>query len=149
MREREKQADANAADLGGQTVVQAEDRLVTKPGDMPFENVSIDSNIAGNAADPLAPKDGSGIISEGAQRETGDGDEGGADTQAAGAGEPSNKPYTKSRPKYGLNQVEEVWSAHVDGETGTAIDPTGSVIIWDRTKPRNGQWDMGHKPGQK
>jgi len=74
--EREKHTEANAAVLGGQTVVQAEDQLATKPGGMPFENVSIDSNMAGNAVDPLAPKNGSSIINEGAQRETGGGDDG-------------------------------------------------------------------------
>lgn len=30
-----------------------------------------------------------------------------------------------------------------------ALDPSGAIIIWDRTKRRIGQWDMGHKPGQK
>lgn len=25
---------------------------------------------------------------------------------------------------------------------------TGAEITWDRTKPRKGQWDMGHKPGK-
>ena len=123
---------------------------VASRADLPSShNVSIDGNPAENAADPLAPKDGSGIIKEGTQGEAGYGDAGEVDTQAADAGEVSNKPYTKSRPKYGLNQVEDVWSAHVDIETGTAIDPTGSIIVWDRTKSRNGQWDMGHKPGQK
>jgi len=46
--EREKNTDANAADLGWQSVVQTEDRTVTKPGDMPIENVSIWKNSAGN-----------------------------------------------------------------------------------------------------
>jgi len=83
--ERAKHTDANAAGLSGQTMVQAEDQLVTMPGGMPFENVSIDSNMEGNAADPLAPKDGSSIISEGAQRETGDEDDGLADEKKINA----------------------------------------------------------------
>ena len=29
------------------------------------------------------------------------------------------------------------------------IDPTGKEITWDPTKPRNGQWDMGHKADSK
>lgn len=29
-------------------------------------------------------------------------------------------------------------------------DPnTGVELYWDKTKPRNGQWDMGHKRGAK
>ena len=67
--ERTKHTDANAAGLSGQTVVQAEDRLVTKPGDMPFNYVSNDNNMAENAADPLVPNDGSSIINEGTQGE--------------------------------------------------------------------------------
>ena len=58
------------------------------------------------------------------------------------------KPYAKNRPKYGSTQVEDVWNAHVDPINGMAKDPTGTTIFWDRNKPRNGQWDMGHKPGQ-
>ena len=58
------------------------------------------------------------------------------------------KSYAKNRPKYGSTQVEDVWNAHVDPINGMAKDPTGTTIFWDRNKPRNGQWDMGHKPGQ-
>src|SRR3989338_2851283 len=57
----------------------------------------------------------------------------------------ATKPYTTSRPSYGKNQVEEVWenAKHSDGNV---YDPnTGEIIHWDRSKPRNGQWDMGHK----
>ena len=60
-----------------------------------------------------------------------------------------NKPYAKGRPKYGANQEEQVWNAHLNPETGTVTDPSGATIVWDRTKPRNGQWDMGHKPDNK
>ena len=57
--------------------------------------------------------------------------------------------YSNSRPSYGKNQVDDVWKAHVDAKTGTVRDPSGADIYWDRTVPRNGQWDMGHIPGQK
>ncbi len=66
-----------------------------------------------------------------------------------GAGDAPIKPYTTSRPKYGSTQVDDVWNSHVDSETGTVTDPSGARIVWDRTKPRNGQWDMGHIPGHK
>ncbi len=30
-------------------------------------------------------------------------------------------------------------------ENGRVFDPhTGEELFWDKTKPRNGQWDMGH-----
>ena len=32
---------------------------------------------------------------------------------------------------------------------GNVYDPSGSKVPWDRSKPRKGQWDMGHIPGQK
>ncbi|SHI25131.1 HNH/ENDO VII superfamily nuclease with conserved GHE residues, partial [Sporobacter termitidis DSM 10068] len=66
-----------------------------------------------------------------------------------GAGEYSGKPYSTGRPKYGRTQVDDVWNAHANPETDTVTDPSGATIVWDRTKPRNGQWDMGHIPGQK
>ena len=59
------------------------------------------------------------------------------------------KPYATSRPSYGKNQVEMVWENAKDPVTGKVYDPSGAEITWDRTKPRNGQWDMGHIPGQK
>lgn len=57
-------------------------------------------------------------------------------------------PYATSRPSYGKNQVEEVWENAKDPTTGKVCDPTGVEITWDTTKPRSGQWDMGHKPGE-
>ena len=60
-----------------------------------------------------------------------------------------NKPYTNSRPSYGKNQVNEVWENAKDPITGKVYDPSGVEITWDKTKPRNGQWDMGHIPGEK
>jgi RHS repeat-associated protein len=59
-----------------------------------------------------------------------------------------NKPYSNpwSRPSYGTNQVETVWgnAKQIDGNV---YDPfTGEQLFWDKSKPRNGQWDMGHTP---
>ena len=60
-----------------------------------------------------------------------------------------SKPYTNSRPSYGKNQVNEVWENAKDPITGKVYDQSGVEITWDKTKPRNGQWDMGHIPGEK
>ena len=59
------------------------------------------------------------------------------------------KPYSKNRPSYRKGQVDEVWENAKDPLTGKVYDPTGKEITWDKTKPRNGQWDMGHIPGEK
>lgn len=59
------------------------------------------------------------------------------------------KPYATSRPSYGKGQVEQVWENAKDPITGKVYDPSGVEITWDPTKPRNGQWDMGHIPGEK
>ena len=59
------------------------------------------------------------------------------------------KPYATSRPSYGKGQVEQVWENAKDPITGKVYDPSGVEITWDPTKPRNGQWDMGHIPGGK
>ncbi|NMC57436.1 MAG: hypothetical protein GYA50_09475 [Eubacteriaceae bacterium] len=69
-----------------------------------------------------------------------------------GAGKASHnitKPYAKSRPSYGKTQVDDVWNNYKDPTTGKAPDPAGGSITWDKTKPRRGQWDMGHIPGEK
>jgi hypothetical protein len=58
-------------------------------------------------------------------------------------------PYSnpRNRPAYGKNQVEEVWEDAIQPD-GKVYDPfTGEELQWDTTKPRTGQWDMGHKPG--
>ena len=34
-------------------------------------------------------------------------------------------------------------------EFGKVYDPTGVEILWDFSRQRNGQWDMGHIPGQR
>ena len=59
------------------------------------------------------------------------------------------KPYSKNRPSYRKGQVEQVWENAKDPVTGKVYDPTGKEITWDKSKPRNGQWDMGHIPGEK
>ncbi|OZS77777.1 hypothetical protein CF394_09590 [Tetzosporium hominis] len=61
----------------------------------------------------------------------------------------AKKPYSNSRPSYAKGQIEEVWERAKDPKTGKVMDPTGVEIIWDKSKARNGQWDMGHLPGQK
>lgn len=42
-----------------------------------------------------------------------------------------------------------MWENAKDSITGKVYDPSGVEITWDKTKPRNGQWDMGHVPGEK
>ena len=59
------------------------------------------------------------------------------------------KAYSKNRPKYAKGQVELVWENAKDVITGKVYDPTGREITWDRSRPRRGQWDMGHIPEQK
>ena len=73
-------------------------------------------------------------------------DEAGSVSYEGGSG---SKPYTNSRPSYGKNQVNEVWENAKDPITGKVYDPSGVEITWDKTKSRNGQWDMGHIPGEK
>ena len=60
-----------------------------------------------------------------------------------------SKPYTNSRPSYAGGQVEQVWDNAKDPVTGRVYDPSGVEIKWDTNKSRNGQWDMGHIPGDK
>ncbi|MBQ3640342.1 HNH/ENDO VII family nuclease, partial [bacterium] len=59
----------------------------------------------------------------------------------------SVKRYADHRPPYGKGQVEQVWENAKNAE-GKVIDPTKVEITWDRSLPRNGQWDMGHIPGE-
>jgi len=57
------------------------------------------------------------------------------------------KPYSTSRPPYAKGQVDDVWESARQSD-GNVYDPnTGQLLEWDKTKSRNGQWDMGHKPG--
>ena len=55
------------------------------------------------------------------------------------------------RPDYAPGLVEKVWEKAVkDSPDGIVRDPnTKEVLNWDKTKTRNGQWDMGHKKGAK
>ncbi len=58
------------------------------------------------------------------------------------------KPFSNpsNRPSYSSNQVETVWENAKQAD-GNVYDPyTGEQLSWDRSKPRNGQWDMGHTP---
>lgn len=52
-----------------------------------------------------------------------------------------------SRPPYAEGQVDAVWEAAKD-PNGRVFDPDGKELFWDRSRPRNDQWHMGHKPGQ-
>lgn len=60
--------------------------------------------------------------------------------------EQGGKPYTNSRPSYAKGQVETVYENAVKASpNGKVYDPnTGAELPWDRSFPRNGQWDMGH-----
>jgi RHS repeat-associated protein len=55
----------------------------------------------------------------------------------------------KGRPeRYRKGVVEKAWE-DAKGADGKVRDPkTGKEITWDRSKSRDGQWDMGHKPGK-
>ena len=72
-----------------------------------------------------------------------------ADMKMEYEGSDISKPYTRSRPSYGKNQVNEVWENAKDPITGKVYDPSGVEINWDRSIARRGQWDMGHIPGEK
>ena len=63
-------------------------------------------------------------------------------------GQKDTIPYLRHRPSYAKNQIETVYE---NGKNifGKVYDPSGPQVPWDRSKPRNGQWDMGHIPGQK
>jgi hypothetical protein len=51
------------------------------------------------------------------------------------------------RPGYASDQVEQVWES-AKSPDGLVYDPwDNEQLLWDRSKPRTGQWDMGHKPG--
>ncbi len=64
-------------------------------------------------------------------------------------GDEGNKTYKNSRPKYAKGQVDEVFENAQKSNNGKVIDPSGKEITWDKSKIRNGQWDMGHIPGEK
>jgi len=58
----------------------------------------------------------------------------------------AKKPYSKSRPGYGKDQVEEVWESGKQKDNKVYDPNTGEELTWDKAiKPRS--WDMGHKPG--
>ena len=58
----------------------------------------------------------------------------------------TRRPYSnpKCRPKYASNQILNTWN-NAKQQNSKVYDPnTGEELFWDQTKPRNGQWDMGH-----
>ena len=101
-------------------------------------------NGSGSSSSEAGKSDEGAEISESGVNIRGAGDEGGSKADSG-----VKKPYATSRPSYGKGQVEQVWENAKDPVTGKVYDPSGVEIIWDPTKPRNGQWDMGHIPGEK
>ncbi|MBR5473063.1 MAG: HNH/ENDO VII family nuclease, partial [Clostridia bacterium] len=63
-------------------------------------------------------------------------------------GKKDKRRYLRHRPSYVKDQVEAVYEMAKD-LIGKVFDPSGVELSWDPTKPRNGQWDMGHIPGQR
>ncbi len=63
-------------------------------------------------------------------------------------GQKDKRPYLWHRPSFGKNQEQIVYD---NGKNifGNVYDPSGAKVPWDLSKPRKGQWDMGHIPGQK
>jgi hypothetical protein len=60
------------------------------------------------------------------------------------------KPYSNpaKRPPYAKGQVETVWNK-AKLPNGKVYDPNnGQELTWDTSKPRTGQWDMGHITGK-
>ena len=126
--EREKRAGVDAASLSGQTVVQTEDQTVAQPSDIPYENVSIVGNAQGNAAAPLAPMNGSGIIGEGALGDVVNtylGQEAGAIIEGAGTN-------AKSKLVPPTNEIREKFDN--EGLTQDKID--GIVSLPKSKKPK-------------
>ena len=56
----------------------------------------------------------------------------------------------KRPPRYRTGVVNDVWeAAKKKSPDGKVRDPnTGEELFWDKTKNRDGQWEMGHKPEQ-
>jgi hypothetical protein len=66
-------------------------------------------------------------------------------TQELDATIPERFLNPKNRPDYAVGQIEQVWQNALREGNGKVLDPhTGEIILWNRTQPRNGQWDMGH-----
>lgn len=68
------------------------------------------------------------------------------------AADPNKQPiasYRQDRPSYREGVVDDVWDNAIRDADGNVLDPnTGEILNWDRSKPRTGQWDMGHMPGE-
>jgi len=56
------------------------------------------------------------------------------------------KPYSKGRPSYSKWQVDEVWEKSKWYDWKVRDPNTWQILAWNKSKSRNGQWDMGHKP---
>ncbi|MBO0355785.1 hypothetical protein J0656_17335 [Muricauda ruestringensis] len=58
---------------------------------------------------------------------------------------------SRNRPSFRKGVVDEVWKNAQKGKpNGKVYDPnTGELLMWDKSKSRNGQWDMGHLPQEK
>jgi NAD+--asparagine ADP-ribosyltransferase len=57
--------------------------------------------------------------------------------------------YISSQPTPVKLEVEQVWENSKD-VNGRVYDPnTDEELFWDKSKPRSGQWDMGHTPEAK
>ena len=63
-------------------------------------------------------------------------------------GKRDKRPYLRHRPSFGKNQ-EQIMYENGKNIFGNVYDPSGAKVPWDPSKPRKGQWDMGHIPGQK
>ncbi|MGH2272182.1 RHS repeat-associated core domain-containing protein [Anaerohalosphaeraceae bacterium U12dextr] len=106
-------------------------------------------DATGLVDDLLKPADEVVDLSKGAKTSEKAADEAvSAAKKAEQASDNAKMPYSKSRPNYGKDQVDNVWE-NAKSSDGNVYDPyTGEQLFWDKTKPRNGQWDMGHKYGE-
>ncbi len=64
-----------------------------------------------------------------------------------GKGKGPNPKGKPRRPHLRKSTINKTWEANKNSD-GKVIDPLGKEITWDKSKKRNGQWDMGHKPGE-
>lgn len=149
-----KMADAIAARLNGQelTTIQ-KDRLRSATDSGVVRDVMSDitkkradeiDSVQNDVYDKIKTPGGNAVTENSASRQ-----EQNATLEGTEEGDTvAKKPYATSRPSYGKGQIEQVWEMNKDS-TGKVWDPSGAELIWDPTRPRNGQWDMGHLPEHK
>lgn len=149
-----KMADAIAARLNGQelTTIQKE-RLRSAMDSGVVRDVMSDitkkradeiDSVQNDVYDKIKTPGGNAVTENSASRQ-----EQNATLEGTEEGDTvAKKPYATSRPSYGKGQIEQVWEMNKDS-TGKVWDPFGAELIWDPTRPRNGQWDMGHLPEHK